>query len=58
MASSSGGNYSIGPNIQTPWPLARKRNIPTEDRRWSANFLVLLRIDGCRMVSAAVPHSR
>jgi hypothetical protein len=37
-------------NKQTPWPSVRKRTIPTERRPL---FGEILRIEGCRVVSAA-----
>jgi len=43
----------------TPWLLVRERTIPTERPppvgEVSANFL---RIEGCHVVSATVPHGR
>jgi hypothetical protein len=46
-------------NKQTPWLLARKLSLPTERPPMVAEFQCqLLRIEGCRVVSAAVPHGR
>jgi hypothetical protein len=41
---------------KTPWPLVRKRNIPTERPSLVGEIkFQLLRIEGCRVVSAADP---
>jgi hypothetical protein len=41
---------------QTLWPLVRKRTIPTERPPLVGEILYqLLRVEGCRMVSAADP---
>jgi hypothetical protein len=43
-------------NKQTPWPLVRKRTIPTERSPLVGDiYCQLLRIEGCRVVSAADP---
>jgi hypothetical protein len=43
----------------TPWPLVRKRTIPTErSSRVGEIQCQLLRIDGCHVVSTADPHGR
>jgi hypothetical protein len=41
---------------QTPWPLVRKRNIPTEPPPLVGEiYCQLLRIEGCRVVGEAEP---
>jgi hypothetical protein len=42
---------------KTPWPLARKRTIPT-DRRLSAKLVSTFADGGYRVVSATDPHGR
>jgi hypothetical protein len=48
--------YDIKKQKQTPWPLVRKRIIPTERPPLVDEIKCqLLRIEGCRVVSAADP---
>jgi hypothetical protein len=43
-------------NKQTPWPLVRKRTIPTERPQiFGEIYFQLFRIEVCRVVSAADP---
>jgi hypothetical protein len=44
-------------NKQNPWPLVRKRTITTERPPLVCElYFQLLRIEGCRVVSATDPH--
>jgi hypothetical protein len=55
-AKTERGKYSTLQFKQTPWPVVRKRNIPTDQPPLVGEILCqLLRIEGCRVVSAANP---
>jgi hypothetical protein len=49
-------NITMYENKLTPWPLVRKRTIPTDRPPLVVEiYCQLLRIEGCRVVSAADP---
>jgi hypothetical protein len=50
--------YSSPYNIKTPWPLVRKRTIPTERPPLSAKLVPTFAERGCRVVSETNPYGR